>query len=514
MTASQTGETSRTVPPVSEPHKPRFSLESIQDSRPARALLGFVLSAAVLATVYAIVLAFTGQFTNVVKVNAQLPVGSNAVPVGAPVQYRNVTVGKIASESPTPNGSIAVKFDFYPTRIVHVPKGVQAQVAPLSIFGNQYVDLVPPATIGTAHVEAGDFIQAYGGQPATSLQGTTTQLYNLLNAINPADLDTALTAFATALKDEGTKLGQALDAASQYTGGTIEPRLTTIQADLRLLVPVSNHLAAATPDLLGLLANSEVTGSTITNQADQLHTLLNTGSQATQQLATIFQATQTQLIDLMNQSGPLLSDVTANPNELSLTLSGLSQWAAAWASAESQGPYLSVTANLPVADISSGINAALGYNNPASIAAALGPQFNPQTYSSANCPIYPGGSNPYCGTGSSPASAQTPGQTTVCARDVGLPVISCNDPVVSAAAQHRSAADRSSASQSSASQVAAGTSDVGAGSAQAGDTYPFAAELQAIDSIASALNGGRPPASPAVASLLLYPLFVSLSGTP
>ncbi|HET6915052.1 MAG TPA: hypothetical protein VFH56_03080, partial [Acidimicrobiales bacterium] len=70
-----------------------LSLEGIQESRPARAILGLFLSAAVIGIIYAIVLAFTGHFTNVVSINAQLPPGSNALTVGAPVEYRNVTVG-------------------------------------------------------------------------------------------------------------------------------------------------------------------------------------------------------------------------------------------------------------------------------------------------------------------------------------------------------------------------------------------------------------------------------------
>jgi hypothetical protein len=65
----------------------------------------------------------------------------------------------------------------------------------------------------------------------------------------------------------------------------------------------------------------------------------------------------------------------------------------------------------------------------------------------------------------------------------------------------------------SSAQAASTERNAAAGSAQGTDSYPFAEELQAIDSIASALNGGHPPASPAVASLLLYPLFASLSGT-
>jgi phospholipid/cholesterol/gamma-HCH transport system substrate-binding protein len=471
------------VPPSHATGKRPFSLEGIQESRPARAVLGLLLSVLVIGIIYAIVLAFTGHFTNVVPIDAQLPPGSNALTVGAPVEYRNVTVGKVASEAQGPNGSISVRFEMYPARMAQVPKGVQAEVAPLSIFGNQYVDLVPPANLTAAHLQAGDFIGPYAAAPSTSLQGTVTQLYDLLHAVHPADLDTALTAFATALRGEGVNLGQALSAASDYFGA-IQPHLPTAQSDLRLLDPVSGELRAATPDLLGLVSNSSVSAQTITNQAAQLHTLLATGQSATTKFADILQQSQDSLISLMNQSGPLLSDVTANPNELSLTLQGLGQWAAAWAAAESNGPYLSVTANLPIADISAGVNAALGYNNPSSISAALGPAFNPATYSSANCPEYPGATNPYCGVGGSPAAIPGSGST------------------VSSAAYRPSATPTAAATQQQGVQTYAGPST------------PYLDELRAIDAIATALNGGQPPASPALASLVLFPLLSSMSGSP
>ena len=466
-----------------------LSLEGIQESRPARALLGVLLAALVVTIIYLIVLAFTGHFTNIVTINAQLPEGSNAVMVSAPVEYRNVTVGKVSSERPAANGSIAVQFQLYPAKMAQVPKGVQAEVSPLSIFGNQYVDLVPPAVIGEGHLQAGDSIAPYAGEASTSLQGTVTKLYDLLHAVHPADLDTALTAFATALNGQGTNLGQALAAASEYLG-TIRPDLPTIDADLKLLDPFSNHLQAAAPDVLAILANSSVTSQTITQEAAQLHTLLSTGQDATGRFADVLQQSQNGLISLMNQSGPLLSDVTANPNELSLTLQGLGQWAAAWSAAESNGPYLSVTATLPIADISSGVNAALGYDNPASISAALGSAFNPATYSSANCPEYPGTTNPYCGTGGSPAATPVGGSSASAA---GLATSSGGQ---SPAASGQAATTRQ---QSAQDHPAAAT--------------PYLQELDAVDAIATALNGGRPPASPAVASLVLLPLFASMSGS-
>ena len=461
-----------------------LSLEGIQESRPARALLGLALSALVIGIIYAIVLAFTGHFTNVVKIDAELPQGSNAVTVGAPVEYRNVTVGKVASETEGPDGSISVRLLMYPSGIAQVPKGVQAEVAPLSIFGNQYVDLVPPATAGVGHLAAGDFVQPYAAAPSTSLQGTVTQLYDLLHAVHPADLDTALTAFATALRGEGVNLGQALSDASDYFGA-IQPHLPTVQSDLKELDPATGHLRAAAPDLLGFLSNSSVTAQTITDEQGQLHTVLTTGQQATQRFADILQQSQNALISLMNQSGPLLSDVTANPNELSLTLQGLGQWAGAWAAAESNGPYISVNANLPITDISAGVNAALGYDNPASISAALGSLFNPTTYSAANCPEYPGATNPYCGRGGSPAATPPPGSAS-------------------------SSFKQSAAQQAPSGQAGAQTTGQ---QVYAGPSTPYRDELRAIDAIAAALNGGTAPPSPALASMVLFPLLASMTGS-
>jgi virulence factor Mce-like protein len=469
----------------------------LQESKWAKALLGLLLSAAVVAVVYTIVLSFTGHFTNVAKVTAQLPAGSNAVPVGAPVEYRNVTVGTVSSEGLAPNGGAAVQLKLYPAKMAAVPSGVRAQVAPLSIFGNQYVNLVPPPTIGAAHLEAGTFIAPYGGAPSTSLQGTVTQLYSLLHAVHPAELDTALSALASALNGEGTNLGHTLSGASTYLNQAIVPNLATVQSDLKLIDPVSQEVVNSTPNLLGVLSNSTVTARTITDQQAELHTLLSSGRATVKQLADILGQVRTTLPSLLNESGPLLADVTQNPNELSQTLSGLTQFASAVAAAESHGPYLSVNANLPVVDISAGVNAALGYNNPTSLAQALGSAFDPPTYTGANCPEYPGASNPYCGVGGSPDAA---------------PVQAASVPLAagSGSGSGASGSQAVGAAQSSSSPASAGT----AGGTSASPTTPYASELAAAQAIAAALNGGQAPPSPGLAAIVLYPLLSSMAGNP
>lgn len=483
--------TDRPVPPPegTPQERGRYSVESLRESRPARAVLGVVLAVVVVGVIYLIVLTFTGHFTNVVRINAQLPQGSNAVPIAAPVEYRNVTVGKVGSETQAPNGGVAVQFLIYPKNLPRIPRNVQAQVAPLSIFGNQYVNLVPPATPGTGHLQRGDFIVPYSGAPSTSLQGTVTQLYSLLHAVHPASLDTALTAFATALNGEGRALGRTLAGTSRYLGQAVVPNLATIKSDLKLLAPVSGEVNQAAPNLLGTISNSTVTARTITSEEAALHQLLTAGSSTVGQLGSVLQRVQTSLPSLLNQSGPLLADVTQSPTELSQTLSGLTQFASAVAAAESSGPFLKVNANLPVTNISAGVNAALGYNNPASITQALGSMVNPPTYTAANCPEYPGETNPYCGVGGSPDA--TPVGAASVPASITAPVAGVN-----AASAHRSATP---------------TSSPATGMALDASSAPYSAELQAAEAIAAALNGGRPPASPGLAAVVLMPLLSSIT---
>lgn len=204
----------------------------------------------------------------------------------------------------------------------------------------------------------------------------------------------------------------------------------------------------------------------------------------------MLQQVQSTLPQLLNQSGPLLADINRNPNELAETLNGLGQWAAAWASAESNGPYLSVNANLPLANVNDAVDAALGYGLPGSLAAAIGPaHFNPPTYTAADCPNY-GLPNPYC-MGGSPA-----------AQPVGAASAPGNGGSTGTAGSSDSAASATGPSPAGSTVVA------GAG---AQPLSPYAEAQQAAEAIATALNGGRPVSQPAVATMLLLPLLASMS---
>jgi virulence factor Mce-like protein len=460
----------------------RFSLEALTDSRAARALFGIVLSAAVIAGVLFIVGAFTGRFTNAVNVEGQLPGTGNALPIGSLVLYRNVTIGQIAKEGTGPNNTIAVTFKMYPAKIAQVPRNVQAVVAPLSIFGNQAVDLDVPAGVmaSSAPLTAGDTIQANTSVQSSSLQDTTKQFYQLLNAVHPADLSVALHAFATALRGEGTNLGQTLDLADNYLSVT-SSLLPTLQSDIGLLTPVAGSVNNAAPNLIGILGNGVTTGNAIHDNASALSGLLTNGGNAVGQLNTgLFAQVQNTLPNLLNSSGPVLNDIASNPNLLSQTLRGLGQFAAAVAAEESHGPFLSINVNLPVSNTEAAVQAALGYVPPgqtmsSQLATALGSVFDPRPYTAADCPSYPGMQN-NCASANSPAAPRS-----------------------------GSVAPQSAASIPGGPQPASGSNGAQAAS------NPFATEVSAVQDIASALGGGQAPAAPGVVSTVLLPLYASMA---
>jgi virulence factor Mce-like protein len=473
----------------------RFSLEALTDSRAARALFGLILSVATVAGVLFIVGAFTGKFTNVVDVEGQLPGSGNALPIGSLVLYRNVTVGMISKEGTGPNGTIAVTFKMYPAKVAQVPKNVQALVAPLSIFGNQAVELdVPAGTMpSAAPLAAGDMVQANTSVQSSSLQDTTKQFYTLLNAVHPADLSVALNSFATALRGEGKNLGQTLDLADNYLGLT-NTLLPTVQSDIGLLSPVAGSLNSAAPNLIGILGNGVTTGNAIHDNATSLGGLLSNGAAAVSQLNHgLFSQVQTTLPNLLNSSGPVLDDIASNPNLLRQTLNGLGQFSAAVAAEESHGPFLSVNVNLPVSDTAAAVQAALGYVPPgqtisSELATALGSVFDPKPYTAADCPNYPGMQS-NCATANSPAA---PRSGSVSAQSAALP--GGTSPGGSTGP-----AGSPAAAGTNAAMVAQATSN------------PFATEVAAVQSIATALGGGRVPAAPGVASVVLVPLYASMA---
>jgi phospholipid/cholesterol/gamma-HCH transport system substrate-binding protein len=347
--------------------------------------LGTALVVLLAAIVVVVFESFGGAFSTYAVVQAQLPLSSTAVALGAPVEYRNVTVGSVASEGRSvPGGLVLVTLHLQTSKLNVIPAGVRATETPVSFFGDAYIVLEPPAQIGNATLKAGAVIPALTTGQTASLQTTLGNLDNLLIQLHPGELDAALTALAGALQGQGTSLGKNFVKGNNYFQQML-PLWPTVVSNLRALVPVANQFAASTPDIESILSNQTTTGQTIDQQATEVRQAIGGGVNLAKETSQLLTAIQQPYSILAADSAPFLQDISQNPTEISQLLQGLNAWASAWTAAESSGPYLNLTTDVVVANPADLGLAVLGGPEVANyLAAGLGPGYvNPPTYTSA-----------------------------------------------------------------------------------------------------------------------------------
>jgi len=346
---------------------------------------GGVLVALLTAVVALVFESFGGAFSSYAVAQAQLPLTSTAVALSAPVEYRNVTVGTVASQGRSvPGGLVLVTLHLDRSLLHEIPAGVRATETPVSFFGDAYIVLVAPTHPGTASLRSGATIPALQSGQTASLQATLGDLDTLLVKLHPAELDAALTALAGSLQGNGTSLGHNLVRANTYFQQML-PLWPTVVSNLNTLVPVANQFASSTPDILQILANQTTTATTVDDQAAEVRQSIGGGESLTGQAAQLLTAIRQPYAILAADSGPFLKAVSQNPEEISRLLQGLDDWAKAWTAAESSGPYLNLTKNEVVANPADLGLAVLGGPQAASyLEAGLGAgTVNPPTYSSA-----------------------------------------------------------------------------------------------------------------------------------
>ena len=168
---------------------------------------------------------FGGAFSTYATVQAELPASSTAVAVGAPVEYRNVTVGTVASQGRSvPGGFVVLTLHMQTQMLPEIPAQVRATETPVSFFGDPYVELISSSPPGSARLHAGEAIPALQTAQTGSLQTTLGSLDSLLINLHPAELDAALTALASSLQGNGTSLGHNF-GQGQYLLSTDAPAL-------------------------------------------------------------------------------------------------------------------------------------------------------------------------------------------------------------------------------------------------------------------------------------------------
>jgi virulence factor Mce-like protein len=284
-----------------------------------------------------------GVFSHTSKVTARLPAAGPALGPGSEVEYRGVLVGSLGKLQREPTQAV-LTMDIDPGQLAHIPSNVTVRLVPRSVFGDLYIDLVPPAT-SSGHLHAGDVLSADTSTPAVELNEALDSGYQLLTAVAPAKLSATFDAIATALDGRGQEIGNLVTQLATYTA-EIAPHTSQFIHDITAGGTLSQQIAANSNDLFRILDDSVALTSTIHHVQPSLVRLLNTGPLVASQTNNLLAANRKRLNTLVHQLAPVIRILGNNRHNLTETVSGLKAFTVGAAKALGQGPYLRVAAAL------------------------------------------------------------------------------------------------------------------------------------------------------------------------
>jgi phospholipid/cholesterol/gamma-HCH transport system substrate-binding protein len=284
-------------------------------------LLGLCFVVLLLASLTMSVLAYRKAFTPVAWVTLRADHTGLQLSPGADVKLRGVPVGEVRSV--TADGSAAtLRLALDPAQLSQIPADVTARLLPKTLFGERYVELVPPSSPSRAALRAGAVIGQDRSSSAIELEKVLDDVLPLLQTIQPDKLAATLGALATALRGNGDKLGGDLTAFDTYLKG-LNPALPDLQANLAELGPVLAGYDAALPDLLAILRNASVTMNTVSQQRDQLAAFLADTPDFAGSAQSFLQRYGDRIIQLGHVSAPVLQLLATYSPEYPCLLQGL-----------------------------------------------------------------------------------------------------------------------------------------------------------------------------------------------
>lgn len=155
-----------------------------------------------------------------------------------------------------------------------IPSNISVQILPTTLFGQKFVSLVRPQGAAARPLRDGDVIPSDRVETNVELSQVLADLFPLLRAVRPQDLNRTLSALATALDGRGEQIGRTMDQLGTYVGA-IGEHLPTLRQDLISLAEVADAYDVAAPDLLDVLDNVTVTSKTVTEKKRDLDTFFS-----------------------------------------------------------------------------------------------------------------------------------------------------------------------------------------------------------------------------------------------
>lgn len=193
---------------------------------------------------------------------------------GAKVKLRGVQVGEVTSigaEAGAGGDLSSLKLKIDPEPFKYLPSNVEAEIKSSTAFGAKYVDLIVPPDPSTERLKPGSTVRS---RNVTVEVNTVFQnLQGVVQSIDPAKLNSILSAVAESVRGKGEVIGQAITASNNVLLA-VNPRMPTVKQDWQLFGQTTETYSDAAQNIVSILDSFATTSTTITNNAEALDSLL------------------------------------------------------------------------------------------------------------------------------------------------------------------------------------------------------------------------------------------------
>lgn len=261
------------------------------------------------------------QFTPVAMVTLYTSSAGNEMNPGAEVMVRGVQVGEVRQITADGSGA-RLELAIDPGAVGGLPANTSAEMLPTTLFGERYVDLIPPANPSPQMLANGSVISQDRSGDALELERVLNNLLPLLSAVEPDKLALTLNALAQGLQGRGAELGQTLTTLNSYLG-QLNPQLPALDTDIKELAGLARTYNKAAPGILSALNDFTATSQLVASERANLAALFTNLTTAATDLRSFLAANEQNIIALSTDSPATLSILARYSPEFPCTLQDL-----------------------------------------------------------------------------------------------------------------------------------------------------------------------------------------------
>ncbi|ORW97316.1 hypothetical protein AWB92_05595 [Mycobacterium sp. IEC1808] len=262
---------------------------------------------------------FSGKFQEFIPLTLVSDRAGLVMEPGAKIKLRGVQVGQVASIG-TDVKAAQLQLKMQPGPFKYLPSNLEAEIKSTTAFGSKYVDLIVPDHASATPLKPGAVLRSRN--VTVEVNTVFENLQAVVKALDPAKLNSILSAFAESVRGKGERIGEAITDANDLLL-TVNPRMDTIHTDWRLFGKTMAAYSTAAQDILSILDSATTSSATLTDNQRSLDSLLLSAAGFSQTGINVIGRSEANIVRSFN----LVDPTTALLNKYSPTFTCLFQGA-------------------------------------------------------------------------------------------------------------------------------------------------------------------------------------------